>query len=62
MLPNRLDLAFQRANAVPNLPAVHLQFGFAGTARTDSAAQTRQIVSVSRQSRQPVIELSQFDL
>lgn len=62
MLSNLFDIAFQGTDAVPDLPSVHFQFCFAGTTCADSAAETRKVVSVPRQSCQPVGKLRQFNL
>src|SRR5215831_17723103 len=47
---------------MPYLAAVHFQFRFTGTSRTDAAAKTGKILPVAGQSRQPVFELSQLYL
>ena len=62
MFSDLLDVAFQRADAMTNLPAVHFQLGFAGTAGADAAAKTGQIFPMSCQSGQAVFELGEFNL
>src|SRR5204862_4161694 len=57
MLANLLDISFERADPMTDLPAIHFQFGFAGSPRADSAAQTREIFSMAGQSRQPIFQL-----
>src|SRR5438132_13194939 len=62
VFPHLLDLAFQRADALPDLPAIHFEFRFAGTARANAAAKPREVVSVAGQSSQAVFELGKLDL
>jgi hypothetical protein len=41
MFPNLLDVAFESADAMPDLSPVHFQLGLTRTARTDAAAKSR---------------------
>ncbi len=47
-----LQAAFDRVDALVDAPAVGLELGFTGTARADTAAQTRHGGSVPGQARQ----------
>ena len=47
---------------MPDFTAVHFQFRFARTAGADSTSEPGQVVAVSGQPRQSVVELSVFDL
>ena len=49
-------------NALVNPPPVGFEFGFAGTARADSAAQPRHRRAVAGQPGQQIIQLRQLDL
>ena len=62
VLANLLDISFERADPMADLPAIHFQFGFAGTSRADSAAQTREVFSMAGQSRQPIFQLCKLNL
>src|SRR5262245_11575230 len=62
MFSDPLDLASQCRDAMTNLTAIHFQFGFTGTSSSDSAAQTRQVVAVTAQPGQSVVELGKFNL
>src|SRR6266516_2453163 len=52
---NLLYFSLERADPVADLPAVYLLLCRAGTPCADSAAQTREIVAVTGQSRQSVL-------
>src|SRR5215510_15742726 len=41
MFPDLLDVAFERAYAMPDLAAVHFQLGLTRAARTNTAAKSR---------------------
>src|SRR2546430_13431242 len=62
MFANLLDIALQSGNPMPDLPPVHFQFRFTGTACANAAAKPRKIFSVAGQARQPVFELRQLHL
>jgi hypothetical protein len=62
MFTDGLDLASQCRNAMPDFTAVHFQFRFARTAGTDPTSEPGQIVAISAQPRQSVVELSVFNL
>src|SRR5438067_2356552 len=62
MLADLPDVAFQHADPMPDLAAVHFQFCFAGPARSNSAAETGQVRSMSCQSRKLVFQLRKFNL
>src|SRR6266705_5014357 len=47
---------------MPDLPAIHLELCFARTACADSAAEPREKVAITSQSREPVSQLRQLDL
>ena len=49
-------------NAMPDFAAVHFQFRFARTAGADAASEPGEVVAISGQPRQSVVELSEFDL
>ena len=55
-------MTVERADALLDAPAIDLEFRFAGPARTDAAAQTRQIRADADQVRLPITQLGQFDL
>src|SRR6266850_1262672 len=57
-----LGISLEGADTVADLPPVHFQFCLAGTTRTDSSAKPGEILTVTRQSRQPVFQLCEFDL
>src|SRR5574341_2245107 len=50
------------ANALANAPAVDFQLGFAGAARADPAAQSRQMGPLPGEPRQQILELRQLHL
>src|SRR5215831_2354233 len=62
MFSNLLDVTFKSTDAVTNLPAVHFELRFAGATSANAAAQSRQVLSISRQTRQPVFQLCKLDL
>lgn len=62
LLPDFLELPPQHADALLNAAAVHLQFRFAGAARPDAAAQTREIGSDPDEIGLAIAQLRQFDL
>src|SRR5438093_12349556 len=62
MLSDVFDFPLQRTDAMPNLPAIHFEFCFTGTARSNTTAKPREVFSMSRQSRKTIRELREFDL
>ena len=56
------DVLLQRGNAAPDMSAVGFQLGFTGTARTDTAAQTRHFRTVTGQTRDCIFQLCKLDL
>src|SRR5215471_1685065 len=62
MLSHLFDIPFQRADAMPDLPAVHFQFRFTGTARADAAAEPREVFPITGQARETVFQLRKLDL
>ena len=57
-----LDLLLYVPHPPRNFPPVGFQLRFAGTARSDAAAQLRHLDAASSQARQHVLQLRQFDL
>ena len=54
MLADLLGLPLQGADAMPDLPAVHLELCFTRTAGTNSAAEPRKMRAVAGQTRQSI--------
>ena len=62
MFSDVLNLAAKRADSTPDLPAIHFQFGFAGSSRTNAAAQAGEVCIVPSQAAETVIQLRQLHL
>lgn len=62
MLANPFDFTPQCRDAMPDFAAVHFEFRFSGTTRSDAASQPGQVVAVTGQSRQSIIQLRMFHL
>ena len=60
--PDRVDLLLETVNAHADLPAIHFELGFTGTAGTDAAAEPGHLRAHADQPRQQVFQLGQFDL
>jgi hypothetical protein len=57
-----LQIVFQLFDARGYAAAVGFEFCFAGAARADSAAETRQRMTLAGKTREPVFQLREFDL
>jgi hypothetical protein len=58
----RLQIVAQHLDFAPDSAPVGFEFGFTGTARADSASQTRHLFAVAGQARLQVHQLGQFHL
>jgi hypothetical protein len=57
-----LDFTPKRGYAVANLPAIHFQLRFAGTAGANTATQAGKVFTIARQPSQTVIQLGKLHL
>src|SRR5215467_10432989 len=59
---NSLDIAAKCSDTMANLATVHFQFGLARSSGSNTAAETREIISVAGQPGESIVELGEFDL
>ena len=59
---HRFEIFLDLADALRDLPAIHLELGFAGTSRSDAAAEPGHLNAASGQPRQQIVQLREFHL
>src|SRR5579871_2892161 len=61
-LPHVFERFFERGDPPANPPAVKFELLFTGSARADSAAESRKVLALTTETRQQVIQLGQLYL